>query len=199
MLTEDADGSLYGATQNGGESDRGGIFRLSFNGPPQITAQPSSPTVYVGDKVVFSVAVTGARPFTYQWRRNGTNLLEGGNVFGSTNRTLGLANVSLADAASYTVSVSNALGSVTSATARLTVVHPPVFLSAVRSNCTLALTYSTMPGQRYRLQCQADATGTNWSYLGSSIFPTSNSVTAYDNACTNLRRFYRVVLFPQLN
>ncbi|HOC54384.1 MAG TPA: immunoglobulin domain-containing protein [Verrucomicrobiota bacterium] len=198
-LMEDTDGNLYGTTTAGGpcQAGQGTIFRLSIGCAPAITAQPASQAAVVGAQAQFSVAVTGSRPFSYQWRRNGTNLLDGGNVSGSTNRTLSLTSVSLADAGTYTVSVSNSLGSVTSATARLTAVYPPAFLSVVRSNCTLVLTYSTMPGQRYRLQCQADATGTNWSYLGSSIFPTSNSVTAYDNVCTNLHRFYRVVLFPQ--
>jgi len=38
---------------------------------------------------------------------------------------------------------------------------------------------------------------TNWTDLGSSVIPTSNTVTALDNLCTNAQRFYRVVLFPQ--
>ena len=86
----------------------------------------------------------------------------------------------------------------TSTAAHLTVVSPPVFLSAVSSNCTLALTWSTMPGQRYRLQYKSSLAATNWTYLGSSVFPTSNTVTAADNVCTNTQRFYRVVLFPQI-
>ena len=54
-----------------------------------------------------------------------------------------------------------------------------------------------MPGQRYRLQYKPTLDATNWTFLGSSVFPTSNTVTASDNLCTNARRFYRVVLFPQ--
>ena len=77
-MIEDADGSLLGTTQNGGADDSGVIFRLSFTGPPQITAQPGSQSVYVGDNVMLSVAVSGASPFSYQWQRNGTNLVDGG-------------------------------------------------------------------------------------------------------------------------
>ena len=99
----------------------------------------------------------------YQWQKNGTNLVDGGNLSGSTNRTLSLANVSLADAGTYSVIVSNALGSVTSAAAHLTVVYPPVFLSAVRTNCTLTLTWSAAVGQKYRLQYKPSLAATNWS------------------------------------
>src|SRR5262249_51276607 len=92
-LVEDADGTLLGTTQNGGASDAGVIFRLGFSGPLQITGQPTSQTVFGGDDVVFSVAVSGSPPFTYQWQRNGTNLLDGGNVSGSTQRVLTLSSV----------------------------------------------------------------------------------------------------------
>jgi hypothetical protein len=55
-----------------------------------------------------------------------------------------------------------------------------------------------MPGQRYRVQYKTNVIATNWTFLGPSVYPTSNAVTAYDNSCTNAQRVYRVVLFPQL-
>jgi hypothetical protein len=171
---------------------------LGIGCAPQITSQPAGQAVLIGANVQFSVAVTGARPFSYQWQRNGTNLLDDGNVFGSTDRSLNLSGVSLADAATYSVTLSNSLGPVTSNPAHLTVVYPPVFLSATRTNCTLALTYSTIPGQKYRLQYATNLPAKSWTYLGPFVFPTSNAVTAYDNPCTNVERFYRVMLAPQI-
>jgi uncharacterized repeat protein (TIGR03803 family) len=199
-LTEDAEGNLYGTTTAGGpcQAGRGTLFRLSVTCPPQITATPSSQAVVVGANVVLSVAISGARPFSYQWQKNGTNLVDGGNLSGSTNRTLRLANVSLAEAGTYSVSVSNTLGSVTSAGALLTVVYPPVFVSAVKSNCTLTLTWSALAGQKYRLQYNSNLAVTNWTYLGNLVTATGNLVIASDNVCTNAQRFYRVVLFPQV-
>jgi uncharacterized repeat protein (TIGR03803 family) len=199
-LVEDAAGYLYGTTSAGGpcQTSRGTLFRVVAACSPQFTLQPASQAVAVGSDVQFSIAVAGARPFTYQWQRNGTNLLDGPNVLGSTNVTLSLRNVSLADAAAYSMVLSNAAGPATSTPARLTVVYPPAFLSAVESNCLLALTYSAMPGQRYRVQYKTNVIATNWTFLGPSVFPTSNAVTAYDNPCTNAQRVYRVVLFPQL-
>jgi hypothetical protein len=85
---------------------------------------------------------------------------------------------------------------VTSSAAHLTVVYPPVFLSAVRSNCTLSLTWSASVGQRYRLQYKPSLISTNWTTLGSAITAAGSVVTASDNICTNAQKFYRVLLTP---
>src|SRR5208337_2813199 len=82
-LIQATDGNLYGTTHFGGTEDFGAIFRISFDGPLQITEQPQSQAAYAGDSVTFSVATFGALPVTYQWRRDGTNLVDGGNVLGS--------------------------------------------------------------------------------------------------------------------
>jgi uncharacterized repeat protein (TIGR03803 family) len=195
-LVEDANGDLYGTTSKNGLSGRGTVFKLSFVGPPQVTSQPAAQGLPVGGNVTLSVAETGARPFTYQWLKNGTNLLDGGNLSGSTNRILHVANASLTDAGTYSVIVSNALGSATSAGARVAVVYPPVFLSAVRSNCTLTLTWSAVPGQRYRLQSNPTLAASDWTFQGGFITANSSVTTASDNVCTNARKFYRVILFP---
>ena len=44
---------------------------------PAITAQPTNQTVLVGGTAIFSVAVSGTGPFTFQWQFNGTNLANG--------------------------------------------------------------------------------------------------------------------------
>ena len=195
-LVEDADGNLYGTTTTNGLGGRGTIFKLSFSGPPKITSQPAAQGLPVGASAMLSVAETGARPFAYQWLKNGTNLLDGGNISGSSDRILNLSNVSLADAGTYSVIVSNAFGSVTSAGARVAVVYPPVFLSAVRSNCTLTLTWSAAAGQRYRLQYKPALAAPSWTFQGGFITANGSVATASDNVCTNAQKFYRVVLFP---
>jgi sugar lactone lactonase YvrE len=50
---------------------------FSLKAQPVITQQPTNQTVLVGSSVVFSVAVSGSGPFTYQWQFNGTNLPAG--------------------------------------------------------------------------------------------------------------------------
>jgi hypothetical protein len=63
----------------------------------------------------FMVLATGARPVTYQW------YLEGKAIIGATNNKLTIAKITQADAGSYTVVISNAVGQVTSAPMNLTV------------------------------------------------------------------------------
>ncbi len=135
-LIEDADGSLLGTTQNGGADDEGVIFRLSFSGPPQITEQPGSQAVFVGDNVLLSVAVSGASPFSYQWLKNGTNLMDGGNLSGSTARVLTLTGVTTNDAGTYSVLVSNSAGTTNSALTLLQVASSPPVIVAAPTNQT---------------------------------------------------------------
>jgi plastocyanin len=83
--------------------------------PPTITTQPANRTVNVGDNVTFNVVATGSAPLSYQWKKNTTN------IPGANAASLTLNAVTVADAGSYTVTVTNSAGSVTSDAAVLTV------------------------------------------------------------------------------
>ncbi|MGD0745177.1 MAG: immunoglobulin domain-containing protein [Verrucomicrobiota bacterium] len=93
---------------------------------PLLTSQPGNQTTNAGKFVSFSITVLGATPLHFQWRQNGTNLNDGGNVSGSQTSTLNLTNVSGFNVGSYQVIVSNTWGSVTSLTANLSVVDPVI-------------------------------------------------------------------------
>ena len=86
-----------------------------------ITTHPEDRTDYAGSTATFSVEVSGVGPFAYQWRRAGTNLINGGNISGATSWRLNLFNISQTDAASYDVVV-NGFNSVTSQPAALVIV-----------------------------------------------------------------------------
>ncbi len=86
---------------------------------PSITTQPSGQVVIPGATVTFAVAATGTGPLNFQWRRNGTDLP------GATAAVLTLTNVSGADAGNYSVVISNAAGTVTSANAPLILIGAP--------------------------------------------------------------------------
>jgi hypothetical protein len=95
---------------------------------PTISVQPVGKSAFLGETVTFSVSASGLPAPTFQWRKNGTNLTNGGIVSGATFPILTLANITTADTASYTVVVTNSQGAVTSSTADLTVVTnvPPI-------------------------------------------------------------------------
>ncbi|MEN3026821.1 MAG: choice-of-anchor V domain-containing protein [Chlorobiota bacterium] len=91
---------------------------FSISGPPQITQQPQQPQpVCEGTSVTLSVVAQGSG-LSYQWRLNGQN------IPGATMATYQfIATTSTAGV--YDVVVSNACGSVTSDTVRLTVKERP--------------------------------------------------------------------------
>jgi len=76
---------------------------------PSITSQPVSLTVNAGEDAALSVTASGTGPLSYQWRKDGTT------ITGATN-----AGYIATAAGSYSVVVSNSVGSVTSGTAVVT-------------------------------------------------------------------------------
>jgi hypothetical protein len=113
-----AQAGWYGVTvDNGCGWDSGGVW-ITVPGLPVITTPPQSQTVIPASAAQFSVAVSGATPFAYQWYRNGTA------ISGATQSTLSLVSVQPGDLGDYTVVVRNAAGQVTSSAARLAVATP---------------------------------------------------------------------------
>jgi hypothetical protein len=116
-------------------------FNLT-NQNPVIVSQPQSRTNIAGTTATFGVTASGAT--SYQWRKNGNTLLNGGNVSGAASATLVLSSVSQTDAAGYDVIVSG-VGSVTSA--------PPAVLTVVNYQTNQIPTISAPP------QSQTNAAG----------------------------------------
>jgi hypothetical protein len=103
------------------------IARLTVLEPPSILTQPASVTNVVGcSSVTFSVVVGGTEPLSYQWRKNNIGLSNSTNVSGADSATLTLYNVPKSSEGTYTVAVTNAYGSVTSAPATLTLADLPM-------------------------------------------------------------------------
>jgi hypothetical protein len=101
-----------------------GVFDIPLDvvigAPPSITSQPSNRTVSEGQSALFSVVASGASPLSYQWRRNGAP------IAGATLSSYSLPSPSAADSgAVFAVAVANALGTVVSAGATLTVITTP--------------------------------------------------------------------------
>ena len=86
---------------------------LTVTGPPAITTQPQDQYVAAGGFASFSVTAGGAATLFYQWRK------EGVPISGQTSATLSFVNVQAANAARYSVVVTNMQGSVTSSVAFL--------------------------------------------------------------------------------
>ena len=83
------------------------------SGVPVFTSQPASQSIAAGSTVVFNAPATGAA--SYRWERNGVE------VPGATSETLVINNATSANAGSYVGVATNAISSVRSAPATLTV------------------------------------------------------------------------------
>lgn len=97
-----------------------------YDGQLLVIAQPASRTNAAGSTATFSVYAGGTQPLHYQWRKDGVALTDTGNIAGATSATLTLSGLLEADEGKYSVVVTNALGSVISAVAQLTVIDPAI-------------------------------------------------------------------------
>ena len=102
---------------------------------PGIVSEPQSLTLAEGNALNFVVAVSGTGPFTYEWRRGST-------VVGTNNAELQIASVSLADAGSYTCTITNAQGSVVTTPAVLTVNGPLTITTTSLTTGTVGAAYN---------------------------------------------------------
>ena len=85
---------------------------------PTITAQPASQTVTVGQTATFSVTASGSGTLTYQWSKNGSP------ITGATSPSYTtLATTASDNGAQFSVTVTDAAGSVISSAASLTVTN----------------------------------------------------------------------------
>jgi pectate lyase len=108
-------GSYTVTVTNSGGTATSSAAALLVGTAPAITTQPVNLSVNVGASATFTATASGTGPLTYQWQKNSVN------IAGATSATLTISPVQTADAASYRVVVSNAVGSATSNAATLTV------------------------------------------------------------------------------
>jgi polygalacturonase len=111
-------------------------------GSPVLALAPAGQIALLGTDPSFTVVATGDGPLRYQWSKDGTLLPD------QTAATLRFQNLRWDDAANYTVTVSNAAGSVTSAAAQLTAVAPaamtPPKLPAIPGAVFVATAYGAV-------------------------------------------------------
>ncbi|MBK8476862.1 MAG: hypothetical protein IPL39_11305 [Opitutaceae bacterium] len=126
------DGSLLATTVQPAGADAGPrrfwrIAALATTGAPVIHRVPTPQTVTEGLVATFRVTAGGAPPLTYRWYRNGEFIASAASAWYTTS----LATVG-DSGANYTVTITNAQGSITSAPIALTVQPYPADAAAPR-------------------------------------------------------------------
>ncbi|MFM1767990.1 MAG: hypothetical protein RJA22_519 [Verrucomicrobiota bacterium] len=108
---------------------------------PRFQVSPVPRRVLAGSAAVLEGQAEGAAPLRYQWMRDGTNVVEGGRVSGSTTAVLRVEWVEAADAGTYALVVNNEVGCLESAGVTLAVdpdlVRPVVAYASPRPNARL--------------------------------------------------------------
>jgi hypothetical protein len=131
----------------------------------------------------FSVVAAGGAPYTYQWQKDGVD------IAGATAAMLSLSTVQTSDAASYTVTVTNALGSVTSNSAVLTVTVP-ILITAQPVSVTANLGTGT--------SFSVTATGTTptyqWKKAGVNISGATTATLSFGTLLSTDAGSYTVVV-----
>jgi hypothetical protein len=121
--TADSGTTFRAVVRNGSGSVTSAAATLTVKAAPigpQIVLQPADQTVMAGQPVAFAVAATGTLPLSYQWTKNGMD------VVGDTGASLIIPAALTADSgALFRVVVSGPSGSVTSIPATLTVKAAP--------------------------------------------------------------------------
>jgi hypothetical protein len=141
---------------------------------------PVSQTVCPGDGAVFSTVASGTGPYSYAWLKNGSALS------GQTNSSLTLMNVGAGDAATYSVIVSGAMGTVTNS-ATLTVNSPVTVTAAPLNQISVA-------GGSATFSVAASGTGLSYQWLfNGQVIGTSTNVTL-NNLLTSQAGVYTVIV-----
>ncbi|HEY2798182.1 MAG TPA: right-handed parallel beta-helix repeat-containing protein [Thermoanaerobaculia bacterium] len=74
---------------------------------PLIVSAPPDLTVCSGSSAVFPVTASGQAPLSYQWRKNGVNLVDGGSISGVHTTTLTIDPTGAGDPGTYDIVVTD--------------------------------------------------------------------------------------------
>ena len=141
------------------------VAQLTVNDPaPTFVLHPTNQFVLANTQASFAAQAMGVAPISYQWRREGTNLL------GQTNSSLVLSNVTFSSEGFYSVGASNAFGVATSEAAFLNVLDLAEALNATN------LEWMTITNPAWQPQKQFTHDGVAAAGITLPAFSTSGSL-----------------------
>jgi uncharacterized repeat protein (TIGR03803 family) len=211
-LASDHDGAIYGCTPYGGSEfdgvslGKGTLFRIS---PEKVFSTLHN----------FSGGTNGERPYTLMTIGRDEKLYgatQSGGAFGfgtlfsitkdgsfqtlcsfNTNRPV-LSVTFGSDGCLYAVQGPSFPGGSSGWgwIARFSIPMTPTIRSVKKNGNTINLTWDSVAGQSYQLQCASSVAATNWTTLGSTVLATNGLISVSDTSPPPDQRFYRVALVP---
>ena len=166
------------------------LWHLPSAAAPIILRQPTNQVALAEEDALFSVVVTGAPPFTYQWRKDTLNIARG------TNADLIISNVQSNDAGKYVVTITDNGGAMmTSSQATLTVLYPVSIFAQPQSQ-------TVSPGNT--VQFTVGATGSSplhcqWMFNGSMLAGATNQTLVLSNVTVTSAGYYSVRVWNGVN
>jgi hypothetical protein len=164
----------------------------------EVIAGPGDKTALLGSTTNLTVIPTGnAPPTTFQWKFNGTNLINSAHYAGVTTATLWITNVTEADVGVYSNLVVNANGSVVVAgTLNVISGFPPYrFLSVADQGSMVAMSFTTAgpadTASSFTLQSAGIVTGP-YTNNTTGVFSGSNPDFLVTVPKTNMMMYFRL-------
>jgi hypothetical protein len=158
-------GTYYVIVSNAIGQVRSATVILAVDSAPIITTQPTNLTIGPNENVTFAVLAVGTAPITYQWKKDGAA------IPGATSAFYTITKAQLAHAGSYTVTLTNSFGTITSNPSILSLGTPPIITSHPVSQTVnagrptaLSVTASGVPSPVYQ-----------WKFYGNSIAGATNA------------------------
>ncbi len=149
--------------------------------PPSASSLVVTQTVFTGSTVTLAPSITGALPLVYSWKKNGTNIAS------VTIPVLQLTNVTSASTGTYTLTVTNDLGTIT--VSNLLHVVTPMNCSVNRSGSNFNLAFPTAANFRYTILSATNLTGP-WTQWATPFFGDGQSYST--NIAGPGTKFFRV-------
>lgn len=173
-----------------------------FGTPPIIAVQPLGGSVPKGGTISISVTAVSGTPMNFSWNLNGHHLpspkvTNTVNLLVGTISTLTIQNASTADNGSYSATITNAVGSVTSINAMVTVLGTiaPLTLTVLSNSPAIGFSFQVSAPQGSNFVVEASTDMNNWVSIFTNKAPPSATVSYLDTAATNYpTRFYRARL-----
>lgn len=156
---------------------------ISDVAPPIVTKAPLSQRLYAGYPVTFAVEATGGGQLTYQWRKDANS------IPGATTASYTISAISATDEGTYTVSLSNPVGT-TNLSATLTVKTPTsAFESAMTSRkpaLYFRMSETSVPFFDTAGNSGALGASANGAYVGATTRPVPGAIVAGSDPAVSL-------------